>query len=321
MAKNKVWLIVLFAVVVYMLMGVYADFEKLISVMKDFDWIFIFALFLLTTINYLFRFLKWDFFLKRAGVHLSLKDNLFVFFSGLSMIITPGKIGEIWKGWLIKDITGEELSKTIPVVIVERITDVLGLVILALLGVLYYNEGIYLILTLLSIFAGFFIAIRSKIISKKLISIMENRSGKYAENIKTMHNTFEKTMEPKGLIGMSLLSAFAWFFECVGMYLVVRGFEESISMTLATFIFSFASLAGAVSMIPGGIGVAEATISGLLQFFGMAPTVSIGIAIIVRFGTLWYGAIMGLSAYLLFKKKIGGAKPLKSASKKGNKEV
>ena len=315
MAKNKVWLIILFTVVVYLLMGIYADFEKLLSAMKDFNWIFLFALFILTTLNYLFRFLKWDFFLKKAGVHLNLKDNLFVFFSGLSMIITPGKIGEIWKGWLIKDITGEELSKTIPVVIVERITDVLGLVILSLLGVLYYKEGIYLILTLLLMFAGFFAVIRSKTISKRIISMMENRTGKYAENIKTMHNTFEKTMEPKGLIGMSLLSAFAWFFECVGMYLVVCGFEESISMTLATFIFSFASLAGAVSMIPGGIGVAEATISGLLQFFGMTPTVSVGIAIIVRFGTLWYGAIMGISIYSLFKKNIKETKTLKSASK------
>ena len=128
--------------------------------------------------------------------------------------------------------------------------------------------------------------------------------GKYAEeNIKTMHRTFEATMESNGLIGMSLLSAFAWFFECLGMYLVILGFKESINITLATFIFSFASLAGAVSMIPGGLGVAEATISGLLQFLGSAPATSVGIAIIVRFGTLWYGAIMGMSVYLVFKRE------------------
>jgi uncharacterized membrane protein YbhN (UPF0104 family) len=127
MEKNsRVWLIVLFAVVVYLLMGIYADFENLASALKDFHLSFLFVLFALTTINYLFRFIKWDFFLKRAGVYLSLKDNLFVFFSGLSMIITPGKLGEIWTGWLIKDITGEELSKTVPVVIVERITCVFG---------------------------------------------------------------------------------------------------------------------------------------------------------------------------------------------------
>ena len=303
MEKNKVWLIGLFAVAIYLLMCIYADFGELSRAMKNFQWTFLFALFALTTMNYLIRFLKWDFFLKQAGVHLNLKDNLYVFFSGLSMIITPGKIGEIWKGWLIKEIDGAELNKTVPVVIVERITDVLGLAILSLFGILYYRESGYYILALLLIFAGFFVTIKSKTISNRIISMLEHKMRRYAENIKTMHRTFENTMEPKGLIGMSFLSAFAWFFECIGMYLVILGFKECISITQATFIFSFASLAGAVSMIPGGLGVAEVTMSGLLQFFGLAPTTSVGVALIVRFGTLWYGAIMGMSIYLLFKKR------------------
>ena len=301
--SSKVWLIVLFAVVVYLLLGIYADFGNLAYAMKNFQWSFLFVLFALTTVNYLFRFIKWDFFLKRAGVYLNLKDNLFVFFSGLAMIITPGKIGEIWKGWLIMDINREELSKTVPVVIVERITDVLGLAILSVFCVLYYKQGIYLILLLLLLFSIFFGAVKSKTISTWLISKLETKMGKYTENIKTTHKTFEAIMEPKGLIGMSLLSAFAWFFECLGMYLVIIGFNEYINITQATFTFSFASLAGAVSMIPGGLGVAEATISGLLQLFGITSAISVGVAIIVRFGTLWYGAIMGMFVYLLFKTR------------------
>ena len=204
---------------------------------------------------------------------------------------------------MIKDINGEKLSKTVPVVIIDRITDVLGLIILAMLGVLYYMDGIYIILGLLIIFTGFLIAVRSKTISGTIINILEKRMGKYAENIKTMHETLETLMRPGGLIRMSFLSAFAWFFECLVMYLIVIGFGESIKITLATFIFSFASLAGAVSMIPGGLGVAEGTISGMLQYFGMAAPVSVAITIFVRAVTLWYGAVLGLSVYLIFNKK------------------
>jgi hypothetical protein len=71
-----------------------------------------------------------------------------VFISGLSMIVTPGKLGEIWKGWLIKDISGDDLSKTVPVVIMDRVTDVLSLVILSAFGILSYKEGIYLLVVL-----------------------------------------------------------------------------------------------------------------------------------------------------------------------------
>lgn len=303
--SRKVGLIILLAVAIYLVMGIYADFGELASAIEGFHLVLLPAILALTTINYILRFFKWDFFLKRADVSLSLKNNAFVFSSGLSMVITPGKLGEIWKGWLIKEINGEELGKTMPVVIVDRITDVLGLVALSFLGVLYYEKGVYLLLALVLLFLAFFTVIKSKALSKWTISVLEKRVGKYAHGVKTVHKTFEATMEPKGLLLMTLLSAFAWFFECVGMYLVVLGFNESIDITMATFIFSFASLAGAVSMIPGGLGIAEAGISGLLRLFGFLPAISVGIAMIIRFGTLWYGAIMGLLVYLVFRKRMG----------------
>ena len=48
------------------------------------------------------------------------------------MTITPAKAGEVWKGWLIKDINGDGLSKTIPVIISDRLTDILALVVFSL---------------------------------------------------------------------------------------------------------------------------------------------------------------------------------------------
>ncbi|MGZ7047510.1 MAG: lysylphosphatidylglycerol synthase domain-containing protein, partial [Methanobacterium sp.] len=110
MANNKFWLIIISAVVIYLIMGIYADFRDLISAIEQFNWIYFVLMIILTTLAYFIRFIKWNFFLKSVGVHLKIKDNLFVFFSGLGMIITPAKIGEIWKGWLIKDINGESLS-------------------------------------------------------------------------------------------------------------------------------------------------------------------------------------------------------------------
>ncbi|MGZ7208267.1 MAG: lysylphosphatidylglycerol synthase transmembrane domain-containing protein [Methanobacterium sp.] len=304
MANNKFWLIIISAVVIYLIMGIYADFRDLISAIEQFNWIYFVLMIILTTLAYFIRFIKWNFFLKSVGVHLKIKDNLFVFFSGLGMIITPAKIGEIWKGWLIKDINGESLSKTVPVVVVDRVTDLMGLIILSALGILFYREGAYILIILIILFITFFIAIKSGKISGKLISILEGRAGKYSKDIKTMHQTFETLVNPKNMTLMSFLSAFAWFFECLALFFVVIGFGQYVNVIISTFIFSFASLAGAVSMIPGGLGVAEATFSGLLQYFGLTATISIGVAIIIRFGTLWYGAILGFLVYLIFNKRI-----------------
>ncbi|MCE5213299.1 MAG: flippase-like domain-containing protein [Methanobacterium sp.] len=304
MEKNRFWLIILFAVVIYLLMGIYANFNDLLAALEKFNWIYLPLILLLVTLGYFIRFIKWNFFLRNVDVHLPLKENLFVFFSGLSMIITPAKAGEIWKGWLIKEINGASLSKTIPVVIVDRITDVIGLIILSLLGIFYYKSGVNLLLILVVIFALFILAIKSEKISQHLISILEKRAGKYSGNIKDMHQNFQKSLNWKYLLGNSIISVLAWFTECLAIFLVIYGFGENIGIVLSTFVFSFASLAGAVSLIPGGLGVAEATLSGLLVIFGLSSTIAVGAALIMRFATLWYGAILGFLIYITFNKRI-----------------
>lgn len=276
----------------------------LLSSFETFTWILLPLMIILVTAAYFIRFIKWNFFLKNVAVHMPLKENLFVFFSGLSMTITPAKAGEIWKGWLIRDINGEKLSKTVPVVIIDRITDLIGLIILSIIGIIYYKNGAYILLSLFIIFAGFIVAAKSETISQRLITILEKRASKYSKDIKEMDISFKKSLELKYLIGMSAISVLAWFLECLALYFVIYGFGQPLGIVISTFVFSFSSLAGAVSMIPGGLGIAEATLSGLLVFFGLTSTTAVGVALIVRFGTLWYGAILGFLVYLLFNKRI-----------------
>lgn len=304
MAKGKIWITLLLAVAVYLILCIYADIDKLIQAFESFQWAYLVLLLILTTLGYFIRFIKWNFFLESVDVHLETRDNLFVFFSGLAMIITPAKMGEIWKGWLIKEINGEKLSKTIPVVIIDRGTDLLALIILSLTGIAYYEKGSYLLIIIFLVFVAFFFVINSRFISEKIIFFMEKRAGKYFSNVKEMHQTFKSTMAPKNLVITTVLSVIAWFLECLGLYLVIMGFSQNLTLTVSTFVFSFSSLIGAASMIPGGLGIAEATISGLLHFFGLTATVSVGVALILRLGTLWYGVIVGLIVYLLFKRKL-----------------
>ncbi|AKB36542.1 hypothetical protein MSSAC_1952 [Methanosarcina siciliae C2J] len=304
MAKNKIWLTIFFAIAVYVIMGIYADFDKLSLTISYFQWPYAVIMIVFTTVGYFIRYIKWNLFLKKAGIHLKHRNNLFVFFSGLSMIVTPGKFGEVWKGWLIKDISGEDLGRTIPVVIMDRVTDVVSLVILSFFGVFYYKEGISLLLVMSVLLTGFYCAIRSRNISSKIIAVIEKRFGRFAVNLHLMHETLDMTMEPATFISLSLLNSLAWFFECLGLYYVILGFGQSLDIALSTFIFSFSSLAGGVSMIPGGIGVAEASISGLLMLNDISPELSISIALILRLGSFWYGAVLGFAVYILFRKRV-----------------
>lgn len=58
-------------------------------------------------------------------------------------------------------------------------------------------------------------------------------------------------------------------------------------------IYSSSIIIGAVSLIPGGVGVAEGSITGLLSLGGVEISIAFVIGILVRVFTLWYGVIIG----------------------------
>ena len=51
---------------------------------------------------------------------------------------------------------------------------------------------------------------------------------------------------------------------------------------MTVFIFFFATLAGAASMIPGGLGSLEATMIGLLTLNGVGSAEAIAVTLILR---------------------------------------
>lgn len=296
------WFTLILAVFVYIILAVYADVKNFVNLIRNFEIKLFFILLALSSTGYVLRFLKWNYLVKNAKVNINLKYSAFVFFSGLSMTITPAKLGEVWRSFLIKEISGEKLSKTIPVVIFDRISDVLSLIFLSIFGIFYYQEAIYIILILFLFLFCLFLAFSSRKTISILNQIIKRRFGKYTEDFAEFQQKFLELAKFRILLISTILGILAWILECLAMYLTVREFGGQLNLVLSTFIFSFASLAGAVSMIPGGLGIAEVTISGLLQYFGMKTTEAVGVSIVIRLATLWYGAFLGLVTYLTFRK-------------------
>jgi uncharacterized protein (TIRG00374 family) len=64
-------------------------------------------------------------------------------------------------------------------------------------------------------------------------------------------------------------------------------------------IYPLAMLAGAASMIPGGVGSAEAAIVFQLNLYDVPLSIAILIAVVVRLGTMWFSILCGLFAVLI----------------------
>jgi uncharacterized protein (TIRG00374 family) len=72
----------------------------------------------------------------------------------------------------------------------------------------------------------------------------------------------------------------------------------------AVFAYSASTIAGAVAMMPGGLGVTEGSMTAFLQALGgktMPPAVASAATILVRVATLWFAVAIGLAAFGIYK--------------------
>ena len=223
------------------------------------------------------------------------------------MSITPGKFGELFKSYLIKQINNEPISKTAPIVFAERITDFLSLVIISLIGAYIFDYGreITVIIGIVVILGIIIISNRS--VASLIIKVFSRNKflGKHTKSIQTAYESSYKLLAVVPLVKMTSLSIISWGFECVGYYLILKSFSVEVSFVWASFAYAFATIVGAVSMLPGGLGVTEGSLSYLVISQGYAKEIAFASTFIVRVVTLWFAVFIGVISVIIYQNKFG----------------
>src|SRR3990172_5295640 len=139
--RGKLLISLLLGVVVFAGLTFYADFTDVIHSLGAFRWELLPLILLLSSGNYVFRFIKWEYYLRLIGVRgLSKRDSFLVYFSGLGMVITPGKVGEWLKSYLLREVHGTPISRSAPILVAERLTDSIALLIIAAAGIFVFGH-------------------------------------------------------------------------------------------------------------------------------------------------------------------------------------
>lgn len=296
--RRSLLLAVAFGVAVGFLLVAYGDLKATVGLLTSFPWRLLPLLFILVLTNYALRFVKWEFYLRTIGVRLPLRGSAVVFLAGFTMAVTPGKFGEVLKSFLVKELTGTEVSRTAPVVMAERLTDVLGLVLLASLGATSFRfGGAVLLVATVGALAIVGIA-QSRGMALTLLGWAEGWVfvGRLVPRLRLFYDSSYTLLRLRNLVPTTLLSVVSWFFECLAFWLVLRGLDLPFSVFASTFTYAFASLVGALSMLPGGLGIAEGSMTGLLQLLGAPKAEAVTATLLVRLVTLWFAVLLGVVA-------------------------
>ena len=293
-------------VLIFIVLGLYSDFNKLVSSFLNFNIIYLPVILLLPPMNYALRYVKWSYYLKLLNINIDRKDDIRIFMSGLSMTVTPGRVGEFLKSYLIKEIKGVPMSVTSPLIIIERLTDAMSMTVLASIGALKYKYGLVVLAASAALFAVFIVSVRSRAVAGFIIRILKKLPliRKLGEQIDAFYKSSYELLTVRSIVFSVILGAVSWSFEGIVIYLALYGFGTPISILSSIFTISFASLAGALSMLPGGLFVAEGSIMGLLIMMGVSREIASAATMITRFATLWLGVVIGIIGLIGVQRRL-----------------
>jgi len=279
-------------------------FSEFWGALESFPLAWIPPLLALATLNYLIRYLRWHIYLKALGVNIGYWRDFKVFMAGLAMSITPGKAGEALKAHLLRRDISNPWSVGLPAVFAERLTDLMGIVILVILGLssLPIGRGVAIVGTVTCIFL-FLIFSQPAFLGPfiRLLGKMPGMAGR-SERLLEMQLNIHRLLSFRFLPASLAISVVAWFSECLILYfaLIVSGGDASLME--ATFVYALSTLVGAVSLLPGGLIVTEGSMTGLLRLFGVELSRGALVTLIVRLCTLWFAVFFGMIFFFLCER-------------------
>lgn len=295
---------------VYLVLAVLSDFRNVGSALENFNYALLPAILGLVLLSYVGRFLRWVYYLGVLKVSVPTGMNVAIFAAGLSMTISPGKLGEVLKSIFVRQVSGAAISRTAPAVVAERITDGTGVVAWGLLGAMVFSFGPGMLLAFLAVAALGIAVLRSK-----RLSLLAERAllkvpllNRFAPHLHDFHASSNDLLATRPLVVGTVISFLSWGLEILAVYLCAVGIGAQLPFLLVVFVFAAGSLVGVGSMLPGGIGAAEASMAGMFKFYaGLSAGLAVALTFVIRLVTLWFATLVGVVGLFVVRHLLGDA--------------
>ena len=304
---RRALLVVAAGVAVFAAISVYGDLSDIGTQLGGFAWWSFAAALGLALVNYALRFARWTLYLRDRRLAVPPRTSLLVFVAGFALSVTPGKVGELLKSFLLRASHGIPIARTAPIVVAERLTDLVAVVLLALVGVGLYGVGTGTVVAGAAVVLAGLVVLAWPALGGGLIDLATRprRLSRFRGRLRDLHRELVQLIRPWPLTWATAIGVVAWMAECIGFALIVNGFPGAgVPLGLAILIYAVTTLAGALSFLPGGLLVTEAgmTIFLVESAHGVARSTAAAATILTRLATLWFAVALGLGALAVFRR-------------------
>ncbi|ADG82267.1 lysylphosphatidylglycerol synthase transmembrane domain-containing protein [Thermincola potens] len=247
------------------------------------------------------RALRFRLMLKNNGLATKTPDLLnILLISWFANCLVPAKIGDLYRGYLVKVRYCLSLPKTIGVIFVERVYDLFILYLLIGATGIASFQGRIPGKLMLVMETGFIVILILIILTFGLKRFGQRVARllpvKFAELYSKFHTGAVDSLQDHGPV--ALFTVGIWLLEGMSFFFVCRAMGLGMPAVTVVFIALVSALMTALPVTPAGLGLVEATKVGVLLFFGQSEGVAVTAAILDRIINYWSLLVLGFAVYL-----------------------
>ena len=250
----------------------------------------------LSLVNYALRFIRWQAYLRIHSWRIGTMRSLAYYLASFGFTTTPGKAGEVVRSFYLKR-HGVPYVISVSALLVERLVDLLAMLVLAAAGALVFPAYRWVIAL---VAVGVFVCVplvRSAKTHQALDRLCQrlptDRLRALASRGLQLLPTAAVLLRPTPLLLGLALGVLSWGAEALAFHVILVQLGVGVGLWVAVGIYSLASLVGALSFIPGGLGSTEAVMVLLLTLAGTDAPTALAATLICRLATLWFAVVLG----------------------------
>jgi uncharacterized protein (TIRG00374 family) len=259
----------------------------------------VFVLLALALASFAVRALRFHLFARAVGIQIPVGWMVLCYFAGFSLAATPGKVGEFMRLWLIRSRYGYSVSRSMPLQIADRLNDAVASFILCAIGAAAFAGYLPVLLFAACLIGLCVLAFACPALLLAVIGLAYRlfaiRPRLFA-GLRRMVRLTATLFAPRVFLPTIALSVLGWGLECIAFAICLAVVAGVFDPLLAMFILEFSNVVGFASFMPGGTGMTELSLSGLMVASGIGLEDAVTVTVIIRAATLWFSILVGIAA-------------------------
>jgi len=312
---NKIIILVIITTLFYVGILIFSDINTIINKVFQIKLEFLPIIFGLMFIQFLCLGIKYHRLLQKLSINLPIKESIKIFIAGLSLIATPGGAGTAIKSHILKEKFDKPFSLTLPIIFIERLTELLAILILLTIFLIWsqlYESLIAIGLGYVFVIIMYIISSNTKIfLSFKNLILKINKIKKFAQTLDKSKDSLSKLMKSRTLCESIAWSIPAKISQFIAVYFIFLSLGIDLGLILSSQIYYTSLVLGSLTFIPSGLIVTESSMLALLLNNKIELSLATLAIIFTRMITTWLGTALGIISLKLiglsskdFKNKI-----------------